>query len=209
MKRLITLIIMLATVFVCEAQYLGDGVYYRQLKKNRPSRYVNVSGRNSRISTNISTKKIPSERPIENTEPLHTVSEEQYSADLTALTARMDKLENDMKKSNIQQPVVGDSEKKWTSKYTSGDCLIKSGRFQYISIGTVLLGGAVTYGLARASVDDSSSGDEFKYAAYTTGIVTGALAFLFYTKSIKWKIRAGKKINMELQMKADGIALNF
>ena len=205
MKRLITLIIMLATVFVCEAQYLGDGVYYRQLKKNRPSRYVNVSGRNSRISTG----KISSGRPVENTEPLHTVSEEQYSADLTALTARMDKLENDMKKSNIQQSVIGDSEKKWTSKYTSGDCLIKSGRFQYISIGTVLLGGAVTYGLARASVDDSSSGDEFKYAAYTTGIVTGALAFLFYTKSIKWKIRAGKKSNMELQMKADGIALNF
>lgn len=205
MKRLITLIIMLATVFVCEAQYLGDGVYYRQLKKNRPSRYVNVSGRDSRIST----KKISSGRPVENTEPLHTVSEEQYSADLTALTARMDKLENDMKKSNIQQPVVGDSEKKWTSKYTSGDCLIKSGRFQYISIGTVLLGGAVTYGLARASVDDSSSWDEFKYAAYTTGIVTGALAFLFYTKSIKWKIRSGKKSNIELQMKADGIALNF
>jgi hypothetical protein len=204
-----------AALFITVMNAMGqDDMYYNRTAGNRNymrthSRYLNDKLRNASYNQQPSVSKV-----------IHTVDTIYIQdASVAELKNRLSELESQLKKhpepnnvildNNMTSLAVNEPYAKWMSKYSSGDCLKKSGYCQYKALGTIIFGTGITYALAYTSANNNESSEEFKCAAYCTGIATGVVSFIFYLNSVKWKIRAGKKSNIELQMKGSGLALNF
>ena len=130
------------------------------------------------------------------------VVRENNDAEVEALRTRMDALEKELKRTKHH----------WYNKYSSGDCLIKSGHRDNACIGIGIGGAVLTGGLTYLCVtekEDKQKKDIFMYSAIGTGSLTALLCFTLHMNSIKWKIRAGKKANMDIEFKGNEVALNF
>lgn len=188
MKRLVIFISLLTLALSAYCQnrpIYRDGVYYnspyRNFKANQARRY--------------STQRVVQQ-------PVQTVVVQDNSEEVEALRARMDQLEKELKR----------TKRHWYNKYSSGDCLIKSGHRNNACIGIGIGGAVLTGGLTYLAVSEKEDNDKkkiFTYSAIGTGSLTALLCFTLHMNSIKWKIRAGKKANMDIEFKGNELAINF
>ena len=196
MKRLLFIAVMMTVALSVLAQnkpIYRDPVYQNHLKRYQtwrsaqPRQNMQVTQQQTTTTTNQLVQTI--------------VVRENNAAEVDMLRSRMDQLERELKK----------TKRHWYNKYSAGDCLMKSGHRSNAEIGIGIAGAAVTGGLVyfACKEDDPHKKDIFKYSAIGSGALTTIICFSLHMSAIKWKIRAGKKSNLDLEFRGNEVAINF
>lgn len=218
MKRLLVISILLTVCFtVMNAQSRRYGALNDPVYRAHVSKYRNFKQRPMQQYNNQPQQVINANQVIINQGPQLTDGSLQMPTSTTLqpqLLQQNNQLINELNQriaSLEQQQTLNAAYPKWMMRKSSGDCLKKSGRFNYAAIGTAIVGAAGT-GIciyAMCDQEDPAKKDKYKYAAIGIGGVTVLTSFILHMNAIKWKIRAGKKHDMEMKLQGNGLALNF